>query len=177
MARPIYKYQPINNTPDVAIGISLPFNNSSKRRSVESHYMSSSLDGTAVFNLTYTTEEQVISNLKNLLLTRKGERYMQPEFGTDIYNMLFENNTNDVKSRLKDNITKDIEYWLPYITINDIEMVTSKDGHMLTIALKFQITNIGTNLVINIIASENTFTISDAVLDTTLELRQISNGY
>jgi uncharacterized protein len=177
MARPVYKYQPINNTPDVAIGVSLPFNNSSKRRSIESHYTSSSLDGASVFNLTYTTEEQVISNLKNLLLTRKGERYMQPNFGTNIYSILFENNTEDMKAVLKNSITKDIEYWLPYITINDIKLTTSTDGHSITILLKFQITNIGTNLVINIIASENTFQISDAELDTTLELRQISNGY
>ena len=32
MARPIYKYQPINETPDVAIGIPLPFNMASKAR-------------------------------------------------------------------------------------------------------------------------------------------------
>jgi hypothetical protein len=177
MSRPVYKYQPVNETPDIAIGISLPFNMGSNARKDSSHYASGSISGNSVFGSTYTTQEQVISNLKNLLLTRKGERLMQPNFGTNIYDTLFENNTEDVRSLLKKTITKDINVWLPYITVNDIKISTSNDMHQLTIAIHFQITNIGANLVINIIASENNLQVSNIESDATLELRQISNGY
>ena len=177
MARPVYKYQPINETPDIAIGIPLPFNMSSNALPDTMHYASGSTSGNSVFGSTYTTEEQSISNLKNLLLTRKGERLMQPNFGTNIYDTLFENNTQDIKSSISKSLTKDINFWLPYITVNDIRLESSVDMHQLTISLHFQITNIGTNLVINIIASENALQVSDAELDTSLELRQISNGY
>tara|TARA_R110001592_G_scaffold360670_1_gene669485 strand:- start:549 stop:1079 length:531 start_codon:yes stop_codon:yes gene_type:complete len=176
MARPIYKYQPVNETPDVAIGIPIPFNMSSKARSISANYASSSLSGNSVFGSTYTTQDQVVSNLKNLLLTRKGERIMQPNFGTNIYKILFENNVENITSVLKESLMEDINFWLPYITVNDIKLVSSADMHQLTIALHFQITNIGSNLVINIIASENNLQVSDTELDT-LELRQISNGY
>lgn len=177
MARPVYKYQPINDTPDVAIGIPLPFNMSSNARMDSMHYASGSISSNSVFGSTYTTEEQAVSNLKNLLLTRKGERLMQPNFGTNIYNTLFENNTENIRSVLKKTLTKDINFWLPYITVNDIRLLTSNDMHRLTISLHFQITNIGSNLVINIIASENSLEVSNTELDTSLELRQISNGY
>jgi len=177
MARPVYKYQPVNDSPDIAIGISLPFNNSAKAKPATLNYASGSLDGKAVFSQTYTTQDQVVSNLKNLLLTRKGERVMQPNFGTDIYKILFENNTDDVRSILKKSITKDIKYWLPYISINELNIISSSDNHSLIIALRFQITSINVNLVINITASENEFQISDAEPDTQTELQQISNGY
>ena len=35
--------------------------------------------------LNYTTAEQIDTNLRNLVLTIKGERPMQPEFGSDVY--------------------------------------------------------------------------------------------
>lgn len=172
MKRPVYQYQPINESPDQAIGILLPFNNSSAARPADLHYASGSISGKQIFGQSYTTEQQVISNLKNLLLTRKGERVMQPLFGTDIYEVLFENNTLDLRSSLKKTLTKDIEYWLPYILINDINIISSNDMHTITIVIQFTITSIGANLVINILASENEFQVTDATPD--LELRPIS---
>ena len=172
MSRPIYKYQPRNETPDVAIGITMPFNNSSNGKPATKNYASGSTSGASVFSLSYSTQEQAVSNLKNLLLTRKGERYMQPNFGTDIYKTLFQNNTNDIRSELKTSLIDDIEYWLPYISVNDVVVSSSDDMHAISIALKFTITNIGSELVINILASENTFTVSNA--EPSLELRQIN---
>ena len=72
MARPIKKINPLDLKKNVAIGIPFP------------------LGGTPIFSSTFTTEEQALSNLKNLLLTRKGERPFQPLFGTDIPSFLFE---------------------------------------------------------------------------------------
>ena len=50
------------------------------------------------FAQSYQTSEQVKSNIKNLILTRKGERLMHPNFGTDLYNTLFNQNTDDLES-------------------------------------------------------------------------------
>ena len=43
-----------------------------------------------IFAVNYTTLTQAKNNLKNLILTRKGERMMQPDFGCDIWKVLFE---------------------------------------------------------------------------------------
>ena len=71
-------YNPLDFEKDVAIGITLPFGKNK-----------------GLFSLSYTTEEQSISNLKNLLLTRKGERLFQPEFGSDVYSLMFEQMDED----------------------------------------------------------------------------------
>ena len=57
---------------DYAIGITLPIQ-----------------IGNNAFNQAFTTIEQAKSNIKNLLLTNRGERVMQPEFGSGLRELLF----------------------------------------------------------------------------------------
>ena len=66
------RVNPLDLQKNIAIGVSLPFN------------------GPGVFNSTYSTKEQTKSNLVNLLLTSAGERIMNPNFGTELRNFLFE---------------------------------------------------------------------------------------
>ena len=74
MSTNVRKINPIDLLPDVAVGIMLPMTG----------------DDGSLFKLSYTTQDQAISNLKNLLLTIRGERPMQPLFGTNIQKSLFE---------------------------------------------------------------------------------------
>jgi len=180
--RPVYQYQPINETPDIAIGIPLPFNKSSNARTDYfrsaafgdvGNYASGSAGGTGVFAQTYTTEEQALSNLKNLLMTFKGERYMQPKFGTNIKTVLFDNNTEDLRVRLENTIEEDIGYWLPYIKVNSVDITNSPDMHSISMRLHFQVTTIGSEMVINILLSENALVVSDAEPDTGEVLQEV----
>ena len=88
--QPEYRYNPLDFEPDVAVGVLLPFNGDAPGRTFNQNYASGSVSGASVFAQSYSTEDQAISNLKNLLLTRKGERFMQPDFGTRIFDSLFE---------------------------------------------------------------------------------------
>ena len=65
MARPIYQYKPIDDN-DVALGVLLPFNKDAKGKSNSADYKATSNTGKGVFESSYTTQEAVISNLKNL---------------------------------------------------------------------------------------------------------------
>jgi len=123
-----YRYNPLDLNDNVAIGVTLPFGK---------------IGG--LFKLSYTTEEQSISNLKNLLLTRKGERVFQPEFGSDIYSLLFEQISDDLSDRLIESLTDDINLWLPYIIINDIIVDVDTDRNYVRIQLKFSVTEQGAN--------------------------------
>ena len=100
------RYNPIDLQPDVAVGIKLPFVSKSG----------------VLFDLSYSTEEQAISNLKNLLLTRQGERVLQPLFGTTIQDSLFDQNTEDLQTAIKDSIEEAVDFWLPYITITRLNV-------------------------------------------------------
>ena len=59
-------------------------------------------DAEAVFYSSYTTKEQIKSNLINVLLTEPGERVMEPDFGVGLKLLLFEQNIDkdDIKNRI-----------------------------------------------------------------------------
>lgn len=123
-----YYYNPIDFKPDVAVGVKLPFGKPK-----------------GLFAQSYTTEEQAISNLKNLLLTRKGERPFQPLFGSDVYSQLFENIDSNLNERVSQTLSEDIKFWLPYIVIDNIDIETEPDRNFLRIELRFRVTEQGAN--------------------------------
>jgi phage baseplate assembly protein W len=123
-----YFYNPIDFEDDIAVGIKLPFSKEN-----------------GLFTLSYSTEEQAISNLKNLLLTRKGERLFQPTFGSQIYALLFEPITLDLKQKLEEGIIEDINFWLPYIIIDKVNVSPEEDRNYVGISLNFRVTEQGAN--------------------------------
>jgi phage baseplate assembly protein W len=174
MARTIYQYKPFIDPSSTAVGIKLPFNQAAvgkdDRSATVGNVLSGSFqrtDGKGVFSLSYTTEDQAISNLTNLLLTRKGERYMQPNFGTDIYNSIFEQNTDILSDNLQSSLQDDITFWLPYITLLNVNVFRDdRYENTLHIQIGFRVTNVGANLVINVLAQENTIIVSQATPQT-----------
>jgi len=130
MARPTKKINPLDLKKNVAIGIPLP------------------LGGTPIFSSTFTTEEQALSNLKNLLLTRKGERPFQPLFGTDIPSFLFENITRELLDSLKAGLEKDIKFWLPYIKMEEIIIESLEDENRVNMTFSFSVGESGANQII-----------------------------
>ena len=99
---------------------------------------------TGYFNQAFSSFEQAKANLKNLLLTKKGERVMQPNFGTGIHELLFEPMNDEFEIKLQETITKNVNYWLPYINIEeiDIEMTDEmKDRHIAHMTIQFTVGN------------------------------------
>ena len=126
--RKTFFYNPIDFKPDVAVGVKLPFGKPN-----------------GLFAQSFTTEEQAVSNLKNLLLTRKGERPFQPLFGSDVYKQLFENIDINLEDRISDTLSEDIKFWLPYIVIDNIDIETEPDRNFIRIQLRFRVTEQGAN--------------------------------
>lgn len=105
------------------------------------------------FNMSHTTEEQAVSNYINLLLTRKGERLMQPQFGIGIQDYLFEPNTEGVRSKIEFEIFRQSGFWLPYIINHSIDVrpratVLGLNGdpeNAIQIVITFSVTESGAN--------------------------------
>ncbi len=110
---------PINLETDVAIGVPFPFN------------------AEGVFYSTYTTKEQVKSNLLNVLLTEPGERLFNPLFGVGIRNLLFEQGI-DLEA-LKSRILIQTEIYVPEITITDVVVNKAPHSHVLFIRLTYKL--------------------------------------
>ncbi len=110
---------------DYAIGITLPIQ-----------------IGNTAFNQSFTTTEQVRSNIKSLLLTKKYERVMQPDLGSGLQELLFEQNTDDLADRIESVINDGMEKWLPYVTVEQIDIQQTnelKDNNSVNVSIKFRV--------------------------------------
>ena len=90
-----------------------------------------------VFPLSYTTKEQVKSNLLNVLLTEPGERVFKPNFGVGLRSYLFEN-SNDL-SLLKDRINNQINRNIAGIELLDVSLLKAPDSHEIKIAISYSV--------------------------------------
>ena len=123
------KINPLDLESNVSIGITLPLSGDSSYNTTHPESGSFAHGDESIgtrfkggeFNLSYTTADQVKSNLKNLVLTNQGERIMHPDFGCGLYGLLFENVTADMIARLKSVINVQVEKWLPYITLTKVD--------------------------------------------------------
>ena len=110
---------------DYAIGITLPIQ-----------------IGNTAFNQSYTTTEQLRTNIKSLLLTKKYERIMQPNLGSGLQELLFEQNTEDLADRIEETINSALSTWLPFVTIDTIDINQSnelKDTNRVEVSIKFRV--------------------------------------
>ena len=76
---------------------------------------------------TKTTLDAVKTNIKNLLLTDIGERVMQPNLGVSIKKYLFEPFSEDLVVQVQDTIVESMNFWLPFVQLNDIRVKMSDD--------------------------------------------------
>ena len=93
------------------------------------------------FAQSFRTFDQVRSNLKNLLLTKKGERIIHPEFGSGLHDLLFQPATEKFEEDLETTINEAVAKWLPYIIVEDINVDISKeqtDNNQAKVSLKFK---------------------------------------
>jgi phage baseplate assembly protein W len=78
-------------------------------------------DSNGIFAVNYTTLTQAKDNLRNLILTKKGERVQQPEFGCDIWLLVFEQiDGENLENRIESSILDAVQSWIPNININQI---------------------------------------------------------
>jgi phage baseplate assembly protein W len=113
------RVNPLDLQKNIAIGVSLPFN------------------GPGVFNSTFTTKNQIKSNLVNLLLTSTGERIMNPNFGTFLKRFLFEGITDSNLESLKDNLLNSISIYIPDITVTSIVITPNTDYNSIDLNIDY----------------------------------------
>lgn len=114
-------------------------------------------DKNGIFAVNYTTLSQVKYNLINLILTRKGERVMQPNFGCDIWKILFEPIIDgEIDAQIESTIVEAVSTWLPYINIDRILFDYDQndiDNHRINLELQFSLIsnpNIRDSVTINV---------------------------
>jgi len=93
-------------------GIDFPFRNSLKGDFIR---------------MTESPDREVRANLIHLLLTRKGSRYYLPDFGTRLYEYIFDQNDVVTFGLIEDEIRESVKKYIPNLDINSINVVSAEN--------------------------------------------------
>ena len=86
-------------------------------------------------------ENSIKESIKNIVLTNKGERLFQPNFGCDINASLFENIDNNTVLILRDNIKRAIRTFEPRCDLKNVEIIADLDTNNLQATVVFSVIN------------------------------------
>ena len=134
MAYGLVNIPSIDFKPSTALGVKIPFaaNN--------------------VFTSVYISQEQTKYNIINFLLTDRGERPFNPNFGAGLRSRLFESITTSTLDEIKMSITSQIEAFFPNVLVTELSLIGDPDRSYITITLSYTLknTNQTDSAVINI---------------------------
>jgi phage baseplate assembly protein W len=125
-----YRVEGNERTPNRGIGIKLPFSDYN------------------VFTINYTTKNQIKSNLTNYMLTNKGERVFNPEFGADLRRLIFDQNSDFTNA--KDILLENLGIYFPMITVESLDFTSDINRNILNIKLVYSINNDADSILIQI---------------------------
>jgi len=130
MAYSAQKIFPIDTKTGTAIGVSLNFSNP------------------GVFQSTYLTKDTIKNNLINFFLTNQPERYLNPTFGGNLRNFIFEQITANNLDFLKQDIQNQIGLYFPSVIVARLDIVEYPNINQVVVTLKYTIadTNISDQL-------------------------------
>jgi phage baseplate assembly protein W len=130
-----YRGDFMNYTDQYALGLTLPLQ-----------------FGSGTFNQAYDNITQLKANVKNLLLTQTGERLGQPNFGTNLGRLLFEQNDGDLEDKIYTTIANSIKKWLPQLSIQSIDIKSTdemKDRNTMEVSIVFTANYSGENFKVD----------------------------
>tara|TARA_R110002072_G_scaffold283282_1_gene446794 strand:- start:552 stop:962 length:411 start_codon:yes stop_codon:yes gene_type:complete len=99
----------------------------------------------------YYTSQQVHDNLRNLILTMKGERPMNTNFGCDIYYLLFEQiNDELIREAASDAIRNAVATWMPAVNIRSVDVESRPDDNLAIVKVFYSVNGWSADNVLNL---------------------------
>lgn len=87
-----------------------------------------------------TNEEAVKQSIRNLLLTDRGERPFQPNLGSNLRSLLFENLMPDTILVAKEMVKETIENYEPRASLLGVDII-ARDDHTISVVIVFNVIN------------------------------------
>jgi phage baseplate assembly protein W len=130
MAYNLVKIPAVDFKPSTALGVAIPFQAPNAFKSV------------------YTTVEQTKYNILNYLLTDRGERPFNPNFGAGIRRRLFDPIIQEDLDTLKQSISNQIESYFPNVAVSTLDITPNYEESSISIIIKYNIRNLNTSDVL-----------------------------
>ena len=96
--------------------------------------------GGSMFDMTLNVKDQIRDNLKNLLLTNRGERMMLTDFGANLRELATELSVEDVAEEATRRISKAVGKYMPFIELDGFESKTQPSSNGSNVGIVVRVT-------------------------------------
>lgn len=95
----------------------------------------------------FKTEAQlVVDSVRTILMTRIGERFFVPDFGTGLHRLLFDPNDHITSTMATQIIRTALRRWEPRVTV--LKVLTRSTEHLLDILVQYRINRLGLDVLL-----------------------------
>jgi len=106
------------------------------------------LTGATVTSTATSRDQQHIhESIRQILGTRRGERFLLPEFGSRLHELLFEGNDAILRGLVRHEVTAVLTRWEPRIVVDEVQVVSEKHAVVVTIQYHVIASQVSGNLV------------------------------
>lgn len=92
---------------------------------------------TVISTATSRDQQHIHESIRQILGTRRGERFVLPEFGSRLHELLFESNDAILRGLVRHEVGDVLARWEPRIIVDEVQ-VTS-DAHMVQVSIAYHL--------------------------------------
>jgi len=115
------------------------------------------IETNSFLKLSQTSKSAYSSDLLLLLLTERGQRYYEPDYGTNLIKYIFEPNDSITFGDVQQEIKRSVALYIPSLTIDSVEMEKEKDSEGV------EIPESQLNIIVGFTYSEDSFSESNTL--------------
>ena len=125
MAYRFRRIAPGDFNPNTGVGVSLPFNSPS------------------CFSSTYTSAQAIKNNLINWFLTNQGERPLNPSFGGNLRQFIFEQLSTGTLDNVEDEVQQQLNTYFPGVIVNELSVTQNQLTQAINISITYSLQGTG----------------------------------
>ena len=96
--------------------------------------------GTQISTATSSDHAHIHESIRQILGTRKGERFLRPEFGTNLHELIFEPNDRVLYGLIRHEVMTALEDWEPRVIVTDVVVGTADDDeHLVLVNISYRL--------------------------------------
>tara|TARA_B100001094_G_C18164804_1_gene791397 strand:- start:1767 stop:2168 length:402 start_codon:yes stop_codon:yes gene_type:complete len=92
--------------------------------------------------ITLKNESAIARSIRNIVFTSPGEKFFNPDFGSNISKVLFENIDEISAIQIKEEIELSIKNFEPRVRLTEVEINPNYDNNQFDVTINYKITGI-----------------------------------
>jgi len=95
--------------------------------------------GTQISTATSSDHAHIHESIRQILGTRKGERFLRPEFGSNLHRLIFEPNDRVLYGLIRHEVMTALDLWEPRVIVTDVMVGPGDDEHLVLVNISYRL--------------------------------------